>query len=68
MGQSRRRRRSGEAFWWDFIVGDDWRICAAVVGALAASAGLHAAVAAVWRVVPLTVVAVLAVSLRRAMV
>jgi hypothetical protein len=29
-------------FWWDFIVGDDWRIAAGVVAALAAGALLVA--------------------------
>jgi hypothetical protein len=29
-------------FWWDFIVGDDWRIAAGVVTALAAGALLVA--------------------------
>ena len=25
-------------FWWDFIIGDDWKIAAAVVSVLAAAA------------------------------
>jgi hypothetical protein len=29
-------------FWWDVIVGDDWRIAAGVVGVLAAGAVLAA--------------------------
>jgi hypothetical protein len=29
-------------FWWDFIIGDDWRIAAAVVAALAIGAILVA--------------------------
>ena len=29
-------------FWWDFIVGDDWRIAAGVVAVLAAGALLVA--------------------------
>jgi hypothetical protein len=29
-------------FWWDFIVGDDWRIAAGVVAALAIGAVLVA--------------------------
>ena len=32
-------------FWWDFIVGDEWRIAAGVVAVLAAGA---VAVAAEW--------------------
>ena len=42
-------------FWWDFIVGDDWRIAAGVVGVLAAGALLVAETA-----VPDWLVAVLA--------
>ncbi len=30
-------------FWWDFIVGDDWRIAAGVVAVLGAGAVLVAA-------------------------
>jgi len=30
-------------FWYDFIIGDDWKIAAAVVVALAAAVGLVAA-------------------------
>ena len=42
-------------FWWDFIVGDDWRIAAGVVAVLAVSAVLVAKTA-----VPDWLVAVLA--------
>jgi hypothetical protein len=50
-------------FWFDFIIGDDWRIAAAVVAALALTALLaHAGVAA-WWLLPLVVVASLGMSL-----
>ncbi len=42
-------------FWWDFIVGDEWRIAAGVVAVLAAGA---VAVAAEWFTGPAIVVAV----------
>ena len=29
-------------FWYDFIVGDDWRVAVGVIAALAATAGLAA--------------------------
>jgi hypothetical protein len=29
-------------FWWDFIIGDDWKIAAGVVGVLAVAAVLVA--------------------------
>ena len=53
-------------FWWDFVVGDDWRIAAAVVAALAVTAGLaHAGVPA-WWLLPLIALAMLGLSLRSA--
>jgi hypothetical protein len=53
-------------FWWDFIVGDDWRVAAVLAVALALSAVLaHGGVAA-WWVVPAGMVVALAVGLRRA--
>lgn len=53
-------------FWWDFIVGDDWRVAAGVVGAfggvgLLAHWGIEA-----WWVAPVAVVLLLTLSLRRA--
>ena len=58
--------RAFGAFWWDFIVGDDWRIAAGVVLALAGTAGLAAAGLAAWWLLPLIVALVLVLSLRRA--
>jgi hypothetical protein len=53
-------------FWYDFIVGDDWRVAAGVVVALALTAALaHDGVAA-WWLMPAAVVAILLGSLRRA--
>jgi hypothetical protein len=53
-------------FWYDFVVGDDWRIAAAVVIALAVTALLvHAGVSA-WWLLPLVVLAFLSISLWRA--
>jgi hypothetical protein len=51
---------------WDFVVGDDWISAAGVVlgigvTALVASAGIPA-----WWVLPLAIIAILALSLRRA--
>ena len=54
------------SFWWNFIVGDDWRVAAGVASALALTWFLtHAGVNA-WWLLPLAVAAVLAESLRRA--
>lgn len=51
---------------WDFVVGDDWRTALGVVLALALTALLAAAGVAAWWVMPVTVVALLGLSLRRA--
>jgi hypothetical protein len=58
--------RAFGAFWWDFIVGDDWRIAAGVIVALAATAALAGAGVPAWWLLPLAVAALLALSLRRA--
>jgi len=60
------RLRAFGAFWWDFVVGDDWRIAAAVVVALAATAGLASAGIAAWWLLPVVVALVLILSLHRA--
>jgi hypothetical protein len=51
-------------FWWDFIVGDDWRVAAGIALALGVTALLAATSAPAWWVLPLAVAAVLWVSLR----
>jgi len=53
-------------FWYDFIVGDDWRVAAAVVVAIGLTAILTDAGVAAWWVLPVAVVATLFASLRRA--
>ena len=60
------RIRAFGAFWWDFIVGDDWRIAAGVILGLAATAGLAAAGLAAWWLLPLIVTLLLVLSLHRA--
>jgi hypothetical protein len=53
-------------FWWNFIVGDDWRAAAGIAVAFGASALLVAMGVPAWWVLPLAAVLVLADSLRRA--
>lgn len=53
-------------FWWDFIVGDDWRVAAGIAVALGLTALLATTWAWAWIVLPLAVAAVLWLSLRRA--
>lgn len=57
--------RSFALFWYDFIVGDDWRVAAGVVVALGGTAGLAHAGLPAWWLMPVAVVLLLAWSLRR---
>jgi hypothetical protein len=61
-----RRLRGFAAFWYDFVVGDDWRGAAVVAGALAGTAALVAAGVDAWWLMPAGVIAALGWSLRRA--
>ncbi len=56
------RVRAFPRFLWDFVVGDDWRIAAAVTCALLATLVLSNAGVAVWWLLPAVVVTVLTVS------
>ena len=53
-------------FWWEFVVGDDWIAAAGIVAAIGLTAALAASGITVWWVMPLAVLVVLTVSLRRA--
>jgi hypothetical protein len=58
--------RSFLRFWYDFIVGDDWLVAAGVVVALAATGVLAHSRLPAWWLLPGAVVALLALSLWRA--
>jgi hypothetical protein len=60
-----KRLRAFGLFWWNFVVGDDWRAAAAIVAAIGVTAALVAAGLDAWWFLPLAVAAVLALSLRR---
>jgi hypothetical protein len=61
-----RALRSFAAFWYDFVVGVDWRVAAGVVVGLALTAALvHAGVDA-WWLLPAAVLLLLGYSLARA--
>lgn len=51
---------------WDFVVGDDWRTALGVVAALGLTALIAAAGSAAWWTMPLAVLVLLALSIRRA--
>jgi hypothetical protein len=53
-------------FWYEFIVGDDWRIALAVVVAIGLTALLVSWGVSAWWLMPIAVVAILLSSLRRA--
>jgi hypothetical protein len=61
-----KRVRAFGLFWWDFIVGDDWRAALGISVALALTALLVAAGVDAWWLMPAAVAAVLWLSLRRA--
>ncbi len=46
-------------FWWDFVVGDDWRAAAGVLVAIGITAALAAAGSAAWWFLPPAVAVVL---------
>jgi hypothetical protein len=60
-----RLRRFGR-FWWEFVIGDDWLVAALVAVAIGATAALAATSIAAWWLLPLAVLLVLWLSLRRA--
>jgi hypothetical protein len=60
------RLRAFGAFWYDFVVGDDWRVAIGVVVALALTYVLSVATSApVWWVLPVAVLVLLPASLLR---
>ncbi len=61
-----KRIRAFGRFWWNFVVGDDWRSAAGVVFAIGATAALVAGGVDAWWLMPVAVAAVLWLSLRRA--
>lgn len=58
--------RAFGAFWYDFIVGDDWRVATGVVVALAATLLVSRSTSATWWIVPAAVLVLLPYSLWRA--
>jgi hypothetical protein len=58
--------RSFGRFWWNFIVGDDWRVAAGVALALGVTYLLARGGIDAWWFLPLAIAVVLAGSRRRA--
>lgn len=61
-----RHLRSFARFWWDFVVGDDWRVAAGVAVALGSTWLLTDLGANAWWLLPAAVAVLLAASVRRA--
>ncbi len=63
----RRALKSFGAFWYDFVIGDDWQVAAIMVAALAVTAlFVHVAGVNAWWLLPLCAFAALGWSLYRA--
>ena len=60
-----KRLRAFGDFWWDFIVGDDWRMAVGVAIGLALTALVSRVTMSSWWVLLAAVTASLVVSLRR---
>jgi hypothetical protein len=59
------RVRAFFLFWYDFIVGDDWRVAAGVVAALGATYAVSTTTVPAWWLLPTAVAFLLALSLWR---
>ncbi len=60
------RVRAFLAFWYDFVIGDDWRVAAAVVVAFGITYGLSRVSVPAWWALPVAVALFLPYSLWRA--
>ena len=58
--------RAFALFWWDFVVGDDWRVAAGIGIALGLTAALTDYGWAAWWLMPVAVAVLLGRSLQRA--
>lgn len=57
-----RQLRAFGAFWYDFVIGDDWRMALGVVVALAATWAVSTTTVAAWWIVPAVVAVLLPLS------
>ncbi len=53
-------------FWWDFVIGDDWLAAVLVAIAIGATAAIAHSDITAWWLMPVAVLCVLWLSLRRA--
>jgi hypothetical protein len=59
------RLKAFGAFWYDFVIGDDWVLAAGVVLALAVTALVASSSATGWWIVPAAIVVLLPLSVWR---
>jgi hypothetical protein len=59
------RIKAFAAFWYDFVIGDDWLVAAGVVIALAVTYGVSQTSVPAWWLLPLALAVLLPVSLWR---
>ena len=59
------RLKAFARFWYDFVVGDDWRVAVAVVAALALTYAVSTTAAPAWPILPAVVAVLLPLSLWR---
>lgn len=59
------RLKAFGAFWYDFVIGDDWRVAVGVALALGVTLAVSESTSATWWIVPVAVVLLLPYSLWR---
>ena len=59
------RLKAFARFWYDFAVGDDWRVAVAVLAALALTYAVSTTSAPAWPILPAVVAVLLPLSLWR---
>ena len=62
----RARLKAFGAFWYDFIIGDDWTVAAGIVIALIITGVVATTTTAAWWIVPAAIAVLLPLSLWRA--
>jgi|GraSoiStandDraft_35_1057300.scaffolds.fasta_scaffold1588764_2 hypothetical protein len=60
------RLRAFGQFWYDFVIGDDWRLAAGALVALALAGLVAHAEHSAWWIVPFVVAVLLSISVLRA--
>ena len=60
------RLRTFAAFWYDFVIGDDWLVAVAVAAGLAVTYALSRTVVPAWWLMPLLLALLIPLSLWRA--